>query len=365
MKHGALSYTPADPSVAVQTSPAYYGFVKAANTVGYFLLLWLSWKFFTHQLDWHLSTGCVVLSGCWLLLTRVKVNHLLQTYFDILSRIELQLPVVLGITLSAIALIAKVFHPYVRILAVIEILAWVYIYVLYKLNQSKYKKQGYGPVPLNTWVNPPASALRPGDLLLTSGNIAKGLHESVGHAELVLEMPDGTKQLFSSYMAKGTIIHPIEDMMGPHYKGYFIGLHLKKPWSKEESDRATKMAEEMVATNQKWAAEENVRVTKRIDFIPLPEKWKKPLRDIFYSTGYDWFGTFMGRIATHRWTCIGAAVELYKRMGVKTNYYGTGLLGFGTTLFDPILPVRFLADPALELITTAEEMPIAASTEER
>lgn len=59
----------------------------------------------------------------------------------------------------------------------------------------------------------------------------------------------------------------------------------------------------------------------------------------------------MGRVAVDHWTCIGACLELYKRMGVRTNAYGTGLLGFGTTLFDPVMPVRFLSDPAFELIT--------------
>jgi hypothetical protein len=61
---------------------------------------------------------------------------------------------------------------------------------------------------------------------------------------------------------------------------------------------------------------------------------------------------FMGRVAKDHWTCIGAALELYHRMGITTNQYGTGLFGFGTTIFDPILPVRFLADPAFDLITT-------------
>jgi hypothetical protein len=58
----------------------------------------------------------------------------------------------------------------------------------------------------------------------------------------------------------------------------------------------------------------------------------------------------MGRLAEDRWTCIGACLELYERLGVKTNTYGTGLLGFGTTLFDPIMPVRFLSDPAFRLL---------------
>ncbi len=120
------------------------------------------------------------------------------------------------------------------------------------------------------------------------------------------------------------------------------------------------MAEQMILTNKKWAAVENVRVTQRIDFIPLPESLKTPLRKIFYASGYDWFGTFMGRVTDNRWTCIGAALELYRRMGVTTNKYGTGLLGVGTTLLDPILPVRFLSDPAFELITTGDPEPANA-----
>jgi hypothetical protein len=51
-------------------------------------------------------------------------------------------------------------------------------------------------------------------------------------------------------------------------------------------------------------------------------------------------------------------------MGVQLNYYGTGLLGFGTSLFDPILPVRFLADPAFVLITQNEVGGKEAGTKE-
>jgi hypothetical protein len=353
-----MPYSPSESSLELQTSPtyspAYYSFVKCANTVGYFSLLYLTWRFFTHHHDWLLSTGCVVLSGCWLAMTRIKVDHLLQTYFDILSRIELQLPVVLGLILSVVAIEAKAYHPIFHVAALGEMAGWIYIYVLYRRNQKKFKKQGYGPVPLNTWINPPVSVLKAGDLILTSGNIAKELHESVGHAEMVLKIPDGGLGLFSSYMAKGTIIHPIEELTGPSYKGHYVALHLRQPWSSTQESEATKMAEQMILTNKQWAAAENVRVTKRIDFLPLHESLKAPLRKIFYASGYDWFGTFMGRVTDNRWTCIGAALELYRRMGVKTNKYGTGLLGVGTTLLDPILPVRFLADPAFELITVNE-----------
>ena len=62
----------------------------------------------------------------------------------------------------------------------------------------------------------------------------------------------------------------------------------------------------------------------------------------------------MGRLTQDRWTCIGACLELYRRLGVPTASYGTGLLGFGTTLFDPIMPVRFLSDPAFRLLSHPE-----------
>jgi hypothetical protein len=353
-----MSYSPPEPSLLLQTSPtyspAYYGLLKSANTVGYFCLVYLTWRFLTHHLDWQLSTGCVIFSGSWLGLTRIKVDHLLQTYFDVLSRIELQLPIALGLILSMVALAAKAYHPLFHVAALAEMAGWIYIYILYGRNRKKFKQQGYGPVPLHTWVNPPASVLRGGDLILTSGNIAKDLHESVGHAEMVLKLPDGTLSLFSSYMAKGTIIHQLEELTGPSYKGHYVALHLRKPWSEKQESEATQKAEQMVLSNRQWAAAENVRVSRRIDFIPLPESLKLPLRKIFHASGYDWFGTFMGRVTDDRWTCIGAAVELYKRMGVKTNKYGTGLLGVGTTLLDPIMPVRFLSDPAFELITTNE-----------
>ena len=64
----------------------------------------------------------------------------------------------------------------------------------------------------------------------------------------------------------------------------------------------------------------------------------------------------MGRLVDHRWTCIGACLELYHRLGVRTNPYGTGLLGFGSTLFDPIMPVRFLSDPAFRLLDVPSQL---------
>lgn len=350
-----MAFHPPEPSVKIQTNPAYYAFTKAANTVGYFFLLNLTWRFFTGHLDWQLANGCVIISAAWLILTRIKADHLLQTYFDVLSRIEMQLPVVTGFGLSAVALFSRA-HPIDRYAAIAEIFGWIYIYNVYRANMSRFKRQGFGPVPLNTWVSPPASALIGGDLILTSGNIAKQLHESVGHAEMVLEQPDGQKVLFSSYMDKGTRIHPLEELTGPGYKGHYVALRLKEPWTDQQKSEAFTIAQSMVETNHQWAAKEKARLDGIVDALPLrhdTKEWAKNLA-LLRTSGYDWFGTFMGRVAKDRWTCIGACIELYRRMGVPLNFYGTGLLGFGTTLFDPILPVRFLSDPALVLITKTD-----------
>jgi hypothetical protein len=138
---------------------------------------------------------------------------------------------------------------------------------------------------------------------------------------------------------------------------------LKKPWSEEQKAEATRIAQSMVETNRAWADKENIKLDRVIAILPLPVAVKQKLKEVFKVTGYDWFGTFMGRVAKDRWTCIGACIELDRRMGVPLNYYGTGLLGFGTTFFDPILPVRFLSDPALVLITKSDQSQQRQQTE--
>jgi len=340
-------------NVRLQGQPGYYTLIKCANSVGYFALLFLTWRFFTHKFDWKLGTGCLIVSTGWLMITRVKLDHLLQSYFDLLSRIEMQLPVVLGTGLSTVAILAPN-HYLLKLLAVAEIVCWIAIFVKYRLNKAKFIKQGHGPVPKGTWITPPESVLRPGDLILTSGNVATELHESVGHAEMYLRGPDGAGLAFSSYMVNGAIIQPFQDAARRTKRGHYIALHLAEPWSEQRAQTAYETALEMVSANQRWAAKENEKLHKFVHLLPLPEGGKTFLEKVFHASGYDWFGTFMGRLADDRWTCIGACVELYHRMGVRTNSYGTGLLGFGTTVLDPILPVRFLADPAFRLIMEPE-----------
>jgi hypothetical protein len=124
--------------------------------------------------------------------------------------------------------------------------------------------------------------------------------------------------------------------------------------------RAEEIAREMLAENAAWRGRVNARRRRLVGLLPLPAGFKASLARHVESSGYDWLGLFMGRLAPHRWTCIGACLELYRRLGVRTAPYGTGLLGFGTTLFDPIMPVRFLSDPAFRLLRLGDAADSAA-----
>jgi hypothetical protein len=107
----------------------------------------------------------------------------------------------------------------------------------------------------------------------------------------------------------------------------------------------------MIEENRAWCERANRRRRTVIARLQLLRSAKEWLIRRIHASGYDWLGLFTGRLAPHRWTCIGACPELHRRLGVRTNPYGTGLLGFGTILFDPIAPVRFLSDPAFRLAT--------------
>ncbi len=126
---------------------------------------------------------------------------------------------------------------------------------------------------------------------------------------------------------KGALIHDLESLTERHEHGEYIVLHLQEAWNDEQQKRATEIAENMIAMNKVWAARRNEEQQRVINALPLPQAAKDKIEKAVHSTGYDWFGTFMGRVAPDRWTCIGACLVLYKEMGVHTNYYGTGLFG--------------------------------------
>ena len=279
------------------------------------------------------------------------MRHLFLTYFDIFSRLKVLVPLTLGVVLAGIAVITS---PYLWLqgLALLCLADWGYVYWRYRKNRKLYMTQGHGPLPAGSWVNPPAEALQPGDLILTSGRIATQLHESVGHGELVVRGHNGEMLSFSSYMERGCVLNPLADVAGAKQNhGFFVVLRLRQPFSEKQSSLALDLVDVMLQQNIDWRAQETARRAWLLNAPWLPKAIKSRLK----VTGYDWMGLLTGRRAANRWTCIGACLELYWRLGITVKQYGTGLLGLGTGLFDPIMPVRFLNDPAFRILTEQDK----------
>jgi hypothetical protein len=278
------------------------------------------------------------------------LRKLLTSYFDIFSRLEVTIPVTLGVTLSFLS-----FHAteilLLRVIACLELAFWLHIYIQYRENRARFVVQGHGPVPKGCWISPPASVLVAGDLILTSGRVATNLRESVGHAEMVIVMPDGKKKALSSYMVNGLVLNPLEEVASKTLEqGHYIVLRLRKSLTRQQSLEAANIALEMMEANERWKNKRNEQRHKMIFSLPLSQGLKIKLYHMVKATGYDWLGLLLGRLAKDHWTCIAACLEVYRRLGIKTNSYGTGLFGFGSSIFDPIMPVRFLSDPAFRLL---------------
>lgn len=329
-----------------------YRLLKTGDTLAYLGLGWLTWRFLDDELHWKLAVGAVALSGAWFALTGLRMNHLFKTYFDVLSRLEVVIPTILGVALACFAALDTHFVA-TRVVAVVELAAWGLLWLRYRSNRRHFVREGHGPVPAGCWLSPPAEALQPGDLILTSGLVAAGLRESVGHGETVVRAPDGTLLSFTSRMDRGALVHAAPEFLTGlrSRNGHYIVLRLREGLTREQEERALAIVREMLEENRAWSERANARRRALVAHLPLPRGARGWLVRKLHASGYDWVGLFMGRLAPHHWTCIGACLELYRRLGVGTASYGTGLLGFGTTLFDPIMPVRFLADPAFRLLT--------------
>jgi len=329
--------------------------MKIATSSAYLLLAYVTWQWFGGDLAWGFSLGCVAVSGLWLVLTYFELSHLFRTYFDVFSRLKILVPIGIGVILSGLAVWWA--GPELRIVAAVELTLWVGIYARYRFNKGKYKKQGHGPLPKNAWVNPPADVIQHFDLILTSGRMANRLHESVGHGEIAVKMPDGKIYLLSSYMEKGAILQPVERVANALLaRGHYVVLRPVRPLSAEQQAAIPNVVNIMLAQNAAWRARTQAKRSRLIKRLPLPAAARGWLERKFRVTGYDWVGLLIGQKHSNRWTCIGACDELMERVGYEQDQaYGTGLLGLGTGLLDPIKPARKLSDRSLRMLTSADQ----------
>ncbi len=335
----------------------FHRLTKIGESFAYLGLGYISWSFFRGHLDLHFSYACVLLSGLWLALTATQSRTLMRTYFDSLSRLKVRIPLTIGLVLSGLAAFTAWpnWMAPLSVVAILEIIGWLGIYIDYRRTSALYRTQGHGPLPKDAWVCPDAGALQTGDVILTSGRMADRLRDTVGHGELVVEI-GGKMMCFSSYMEKGTVINPLKVVTDGNSKhGHFIVV---RPTTQLTDLQKTVMAEMttiMFNQTEQWKARAMANRQAFYKRFHVPALVQRFVDTKLRITGYDWFGLFTGRVATDHWTCIVGVLENLHRVGVKTNDYGTGLLGLGTGLLDPIMPVRFLADPAFRLLTLADQ----------
>jgi hypothetical protein len=236
----------------LRKSDIYFLWHKAATTVAYIAMLWLTVRFSFGHLDWQFGAGCALLSAFWCLLVVLKLHHFLQTYFDIFSRLEILIPIGFGLILASVALFSPA-RFYTHIAAGAELALWLTVFYKYRANKRHFEQLGHGPVPEGTWISPPESELQAGDLVLTNGAVAATLHESVGHAFLVLSRDDELVAL-SSHMDRGCTLDPIASAL-KEIKGGYIVLKLARPFTPSQNERALALAEEMVRRNRSWKSQ--------------------------------------------------------------------------------------------------------------
>ncbi len=355
-----------------------YRLEKFLITLGYLLLFWFTGHTVLSFGSPEFFQSCAVASAAWLILTGICYRHLLMTYADRMSRLRIAVPTVIGMALSILAMAGG--DGTLQIAAVVEVVLWAVIFLMQERTRSKFYTKGFGLMPKNAWLNPPAEALREGDVILTSGRMAARTRNTVGHMELVLkrETPGGKTQYiaFSAYMEKGVVIHTLRALCKTEAKAsHYIALRPRTPLTDKQNREAVRIADEMKEINKQWTESETIRRTALIDkWLPASLATKSligigklagALRGWLFKkympTGYDWLGMYTGKRMQKRWTCMGACLEVLDRVGVKTLPHGTGFLGLGTGLLNPLMPIRFLTEPSYRLLTDEDEKAFAAT----
>lgn len=319
---------------------------KNVNVIAYCALSVVTVLLVAGQLALSIDEGAIIVGGIWLIVTELDYRSLLRTYLFITSRLRVVVPLLFGAGLCVVALSGG--SILIDCIAAGQLLAWLGLFLAFRRNgKLLYFKEGYGPLPRGAMIDPPVEMLRPGDLILTNGRnfggVAKIAHEGVGHGEVVLRSPDGALCTLTSLMAKGALIQPVETVAVQKAHGHFIVLRLAgQPFTSDDEKIAWDLAQKMVAENQRYKARANARLDRL--FAALPARLRNVAAHRVQVTGYDFAGLVFSRLAPDKWTCIGACLELYRRMAIDMRPYG-GIFGLGT-----IMPIGTLELSAFELL---------------
>ena len=308
-------------------------------------------QLFRHQLNWDLAIGSLTLGAVRLALTFGTIRATFANYFDWMYRIRFRMSFYTGVGLAAVACFAAAYQA-VYFVAAIELLAWCALYYLWRQNRFDYTETPHGRIPANAWLNPPLAVLEEGSAIITNGTFAPNKEHPLGHAEWIYTR-DGKKRLASTWIKTGFLTNDAEVLIGKWIRGkhHFLNLRLTTPLTEEQKANAPRINDEMKADNERWVQKVTASRSRKINLLPIPQTWREKLIAKYTPTGYSWAGLITGLRFSDHWTCFGSQMEYYARQGLKMRHYGSGILGLGTGLLDPLNPGRLLDDPNFELLT--------------
>ncbi len=331
-----------------------YRLEKLLRGVAKIVLVWLTWRLFKGHTDWQFNTGCSILSSMWLALTFLQLRQCLRNYYDLLFRLAVLLPLGTGTVLSLVAIFTAQ-STSTLIVAIALLAGWTAVYVIYRLNRRNFVKAGHGPLPKGTWENP--TKFLPGMVGLTDGFVAKELRQSVGHSFIIVQDPaDGSLHLFTSMMGEGLVLQPLSELKT---ENFYVLEDPVVPRTSLQIEALWLNAHIMLDQNANYKVTEQARRDRFFAGLRqwLPAKIVDKVQAKHGEVdGYDWWGLFLGRIKPGVWTCFAAVLDLLGRCGIEmAGTYGTGALGLGTTILDPLRPDRLLSEPNLHLLNTEDE----------
>lgn len=320
---------------------------KQFSFLGHVASLGLIWLFATRPTGIGLAGACLVLSALALAVTLWQFTTLLRSYGNVFSRVRVLVALVWGGSLSLCALAVGP-GMLMRVLAVTSLAFWCYVLWRYRVNTTRFDKVGSGPLRADTWVSPPAEALEPGDVLCTSGRVANWLYQSTGHTEDVIPY-EGRLMLFSSWFETGACLNELGRICKPSDRNHYYVLRRRVPLTDEQKRKMEGEAKKMLEENRAFAERLKAKRAGMRPFLRdfMEKRWP--------ATGYDWVGSWNGRIADDHWTCTGVHLTLMRRCGISVPNLGVGLFGLGTGIGDFLNTEDLASDRGLRRLTLADK----------
>ncbi len=308
------------------------------------------------------ANSLVGLSLGWLLLARFQLPEARQSFEDRMARRLVFIPLILA---AASAVLAILLDPIsqLALVGLLELAAASLIHLSYRQGGKAYLRVGSGYLPARAWLNMPFKAIQVGDLILTDGRMARRSRNSMGHSELVLADAKGKLIVFSSWIETGAVVHTLRALIAQEQKikENYIVLRLNQPLNAEQIAEAYKVVERMLAANEVWKEKVSAYRKSWYEWLPMPAGLRAWLLKYGLSTGYDVIGKYWGGERKDRWSCMAANLYVLRAVGVPMGEYGTGAFGICGEV-NPMLPIRFLKDPAYRLLTLDDESEFNTST---